>query len=147
MYCTYKVLVLYLTFATLIMATEHSFNMFNESMDIHKQVCSLSPLCGPGFWQPVNEEFDFFDWKLHRCCGSCSCNAECYLHGSCCLHKYDGFEQGHRYVEDSRYSWYTVDSRYLEFQGTLKHFEMSVPRYIRVAEVRKTINRTTTFNK
>ena len=34
--------------------------------------------------------------------------------------------------------------------GSLKHFEISVPRHIRsirVAEVRKTINRTTTFNK
>ena len=42
----------------------------------------------------------------------------------------------------------TVDSRYLEFQGTLwKHFEISVPRNIRVVEVRKTISRTTTFNK
>ena len=29
----------------------------------------------------------------------------------------------------------------------LNHFEISVPRHIRVAEMRKTINRTTTFNK
>ena len=29
----------------------------------------------------------------------------------------------------------------------LKHFEMSVPRHIRVAELSKTINRTTIFNK
>ena len=28
-----------------------------------------------------------------------------------------------------------------------KHFEISVPRNIRIADVRKTINRTTTFNK
>ena len=41
----------------------------------------------------------------------------------------------------------TVDSRYLEFQGTLEHFEISVPRNIRVAEVRKAINRTTPFNE
>ena len=32
----------------------------------------------------------------------------------------------------------TVDSRYLEFQGT--HCEISVPRHIRVERVRKTIN-------
>ena len=32
-------------------------------------------------------------------------------------------------------------------RDSLKHFEISVPRHIRVAEVRKTINRTTTFNK
>ena len=46
-------------------------------------------------------------------------------------------------------STYTINSRYLEFQGTpsLKHFEISVPRHIRFAELRKTINRTTTFNK
>ena len=38
----------------------------------------------------------------------------------------------------------TVDSRYLEFQGdSLKHFEISVPRHIRVERVRKTINWTT----
>ena len=34
----------------------------------------------------------------------------------------------------------TFDSRYLEFQGSLKHFEISVPRHIRVERVRKTIN-------
>ena len=32
---------------------------------------------------------------------------------------------------------YTVDSRYLEFQGTLKHFEISVPRHIRFSELMK----------
>ena len=32
-------------------------------------------------------------------------------------------------------------------RDSLKHFEISVPRNIRVAEVRKSINRTTTFNK
>ena len=32
-------------------------------------------------------------------------------------------------------------------RDSLKHFEISVSRNIRVAEVRKTINRTTTFNK
>ena len=32
-------------------------------------------------------------------------------------------------------------------RDSLKHFEISVPRHTRVAEVRKTINRTTTFNK
>ena len=41
----------------------------------------------------------------------------------------------------------TVDSRYLEFQGTLKNFEVSVPRHIRFAKLRKKIIRTTTFNK
>ena len=41
----------------------------------------------------------------------------------------------------------TVDSRYLKFQGTLKYFEISVPRHIRFAEFRKKIIRTTTFNK
>ena len=41
----------------------------------------------------------------------------------------------------------TVDSRYLEFRKTLKHFEISVPRHIRFAEFRKQINRTNTFNK
>ena len=30
---------------------------------------------------------------------------------------------------------------------SLKHFKISVPRHIRVERVRKTINRTTTFNK
>ena len=38
----------------------------------------------------------------------------------------------------------TVDSRYLDF---MKHFEISVLRHIRFAELRKTINQTTTFNK
>ena len=32
-------------------------------------------------------------------------------------------------------------------RDSLKHFEISVPRHISVAEVRKKINRTTTFNK
>ena len=32
-------------------------------------------------------------------------------------------------------------------RDSLKHFEISVPRNIRAAEVRKTINRTATFNK
>ena len=32
---------------------------------------------------------------------------------------------------------YTVDSRYLEFQGTLKYFEISVLQHIRFAEWRK----------
>ena len=31
----------------------------------------------------------------------------------------------------------TVDSCYLEFQGTLKNFEISVPRHIGIAELRK----------
>ena len=30
-----------------------------------------------------------------------------------------------------------VDSRYLEVQGLLKYFEISVPRHIRFAELRK----------
>ena len=41
-------------------------------------------------------------------------------------------------------SLYTVDSRYFDFKEC---FEISVPRHIRFAELRKTINRTTTFNK
>ena len=32
-------------------------------------------------------------------------------------------------------------------RDSLEHFEISVPRNIRVAELRKTINRITTFNK
>ena len=32
-------------------------------------------------------------------------------------------------------------------RDSLKHFEISVPRHIRVERVRKTINWTTTFNK
>ena len=42
---------------------------------------------------------------------------------------------------------YTVDSRYLEFQETLKQFEISVSRHIRFLELKKKIIRTTTFNK
>ena len=35
----------------------------------------------------------------------------------------------------------TVDSRYLEFKGiSLKHFEISISRHMRVERVRKTIN-------
>ena len=42
----------------------------------------------------------------------------------------------------------TIDSRYLlSPRESLKHFEISVPRYIRYAKLRKTINRTTTFHK
>ena len=40
----------------------------------------------------------------------------------------------------------TVDSRYLEFQGTIKYFEISVPRHIRFAEYWGKIIRATTFN-
>ena len=32
-------------------------------------------------------------------------------------------------------------------RDSLKHFKISVPRHIRFAELRKTLNRTTTFNK
>ena len=42
---------------------------------------------------------------------------------------------------------HTVESRYLEIQETLKHFEMSVLRHFRFAELRKTVNRTITFNR
>ena len=38
---------------------------------------------------------------------------------------------------DYAYRTYTVDSRYLEFQGAIKYFEISVPRRIRFAELRK----------
>ena len=34
---------------------------------------------------------------------------------------------------------YTVESHYLEAQGTLKYFEISVPRHIKFAELRKKI--------
>ena len=44
----------------------------------------------------------------------------------------------HRFVCKFRFSFEsTVDSRYLEFQGTVKYFEISVPRHIRFAELRK----------
>ena len=43
--------------------------------------------------------------------------------------------KGHLLVQ---YITDTVDSRYLEFQG--KHFEISIPRHIRVEKVRKTMN-------
>ena len=49
-----------------------------------------------------------------------------------------------RITVESQISWkrnkrkkYTVDSRYLEFQGTLIFFEISVLRHIRLAEFRK----------
>ena len=42
---------------------------------------------------------------------------------------------------------YTVDSRYLKVQETMKHFKVSVLRHIRVERVKKTINWTTIFNK
>ena len=41
----------------------------------------------------------------------------------------------------------TVDSHYLEFQGPLKYFEISIVRHIRFAELRKKLIRLTTFNK
>ena len=44
-----------------------------------------------------------------------------------------------------RYFHYTVDSR--SPRDSLEYFEISVPRHIRLAELSKTINRTTTFNK
>ena len=53
-------------------------------------------------------------------------------------------------------STFTKGHNSLKFQSTLvisnsrdslKHFEIYVPGNIRVAEVRKTVNRTTTFNK
>ena len=66
-------------------------------------------------------------------------------------------------TDDSRYTGYreitdrdvldlqcTVNSRYLEVQGTLWNFEIleiSVPWHIRFAELRKKVNRTTTFHK
>ena len=41
----------------------------------------------------------------------------------------------------------TVDSHYLGPRESLEYFEISVPRHIRFEKLRKTINRTTTFNK
>ena len=40
-------------------------------------------------------------------------------------------------IIDSIQNSNTVDSRYLEFRGTIKYFEISVPRHIRFAEFRK----------
>ena len=67
--------------------------------------------------------------------------------------------QGHHEEEYTNGTTYGIDSinqnkaKYSRLslslipRDSLKHFEISVPRHIRVAEVRKTINRTTTFNK
>ena len=50
-----------------------------------------------------------------------------------------------RMTYDNSNNSFTVDSRYLEFQGTLKYFEISVRQHIRFAEFRKKINRTATL--
>ena len=50
-------------------------------------------------------------------------------------------EQAEKMIKYSRLSLSRIP------RDSLKHFEISVPRNIRVAEVRKPINQTTTFNK
>ena len=81
--------------------------MFEEALEIHKTVCSLSPQCGTEFLEsiPVRSESVTKTERpfLERCCGQCSCEEDCYLHGSCCLLKYDEFQQGRHYVDNTRY--------------------------------------------
>ena len=61
--------------------------------------------------------------------------------------KYGTFESNERTTEMKYLCTYSRLSLFRIPRDSLKHFEISVPRDIRVAEVRKTINWITTFNK
>ena len=80
---------------------------FAESLDLIGMVCPNAQcrtglISVPGY---VENSPDGMSFPLSAaiCCGHCSCDDDCFIHGSCCLTKYDDFQQGRHYVDNARY--------------------------------------------
>ena len=106
---TSNLLVLYMTSFATCMASTNTYSMFNASLEIYKRVCPPGPNCGvepiplPVNGDEIAPNTSILSPHPEKCCGYCSCDADCHLYGSCCLQKYDSFQQGRHYIEDSRY--------------------------------------------
>ena len=81
--------------------------MFEEALKVYKQACHLPTSCNTTeVWPPVHlpSEENASDSKYSsRCCGPCSCEDDCFLYGTCCLHLYNSFDDARHYVESTRY--------------------------------------------
>ena len=111
MYTRYSIILLYLNFATKAAFTTDTTvfipTAIDDTLALHKEVCSINPICGPDFLVEVildgDHKVDNETFERKRCCGSCSCEEDCYKYGSCCLHLYEGFDVGRATVERNRY--------------------------------------------
>ena len=83
--------------------------VFAHFLELYGEVCPRSK-CGLEF------STDGIDLPVlaQRCCGRCSCHDDCYLYGSCCLTKYDGFQQGRNFVDSARYCAVISNFQYRE---------------------------------
>ena len=82
--------------------------MFNEYLELIGTVCPAARcrtglISVPGYVENSPDDMSF-PLSAAICCGHCSCDDDCYIHGSCCLTKYDDFQQGRYYVDNARYS-------------------------------------------
>ena len=79
--------------------------IFEDTLELYRKACPQSQ-CGSGVISiPVDGTHSSKSGlPMQKCCGRCSCNDDCYLHGSCCLIKYDDFHQGRHYVDNTRYN-------------------------------------------
>ena len=71
---------------------EAVFDWLNERQ---KQICSLHASC------PGERDYDFTD-LYRRCCGYCTCDSMCHIHGSCCLHAYSSVEEAQKWTKFRR---------------------------------------------
>ena len=81
--------------------------IFEDTLELYRKACHQSQ-CGSGVISiPVgvtSNSNSGLPMSMQKCCGGCSCDESCYLHGSCCLIKYDDFQQGRHYVDNTRYN-------------------------------------------
>ena len=110
MYTHCSLILLYLNFATKAAFTTDTTvfipTTIDDTLALHKEVCSINPICGREFLVDVildgDHKVDNETIERKRCCGSCSCEEDCYKYGSCCLHLYESFEVGRVAVESTR---------------------------------------------
>ena len=93
--------------------------MFGEAVAVHNKSCEISPKCFGGVGVPPiaippttdnsSETDDYESNYTKKCCGSCSCEDDCFVYGTCCLNLYDDFDTGRQHVENTRYLYIEND--------------------------------------
>ena len=74
---------------------------FRSMSDLQEQVCFQHYTCNGGFIEVKRDEAGeaIVVNKTKKCCGTCTCDAMCEAHGSCCLEHYGSFELARYYSQ------------------------------------------------
>lgn len=110
-----SLLLLALPLAGLLGVTcpRETLEMFEEAVELHRQACSIKSDCMTSDDTPNGTN----PWYIKNCCGPCSCEADCFEYGTCCLHMYNNLDEGRQQVENARY---------VEAQGLVQYFVQAI---------------------